>query len=245
MSNLTKSSLRDYFIQTRSLLYSYLCSLPLFILYEVLIYSTQPDHGSTVRLAVDAWFLWLFSFTGYNVLSITLLVVAVVGLFVLYKERSKLPQLKLSYFFGIGTESLIYAVCLALFLSAFVGILFQIVPADPVKQLPLLDRIALSTGAGLYEELFFRVILVTLFVWFFDLLFTEKWQVYTAAILLASCLFSLAHYVGALGDYFTLRSFIFRLLFGAALSIIYWWRGFGAAAWTHSIYDLLITIWSY
>lgn len=242
MSSKKNLSFKDYTRQTRSLLYSYLCSLPLLVLYEVLIYSIQPEHGPAVRLAVDVWFERLFAFAGYNVLSITLIIVALIGLVVLYKERPKLSQLKLPYFLGLGLEALVYAVCLTFLLSAVVGFLFQIIPPDPVGTLPFWDRVALSIGAGLYEELFFRVILLTAFVYLFKQFLQKPWQIYTAAILLASFLFSLVHYLGALGDPFTMRTFIFRLLFGVALSIIYWWRGFGAAAWTHSIYDLLVTV---
>jgi hypothetical protein len=80
------------------------------------------------------------------------------------------------------------------------------------------------------------------FVYLFKLLLNEKWAIYTAAIILAAFLFSLVHYLGAMGDPFTLRSFLFRFFFGVALSAIYWWRGFGLAAWTHSIYDVLVVI---
>jgi membrane protease YdiL (CAAX protease family) len=242
MSKQKEFSLEDYFTHTRSLLYSYLCSLPLLVIYEILIYRTQPGSGPKVRLAVDIWFMRLVSFAGYPALAILLIIVALVGLYVLFKERSKLPHLRPAYFLGLGIESFVYAVALMLILSAFVGALLQIVPPGPVEKLPLLERIALSVGAGLYEELFFRVILVTAFIYLFRLFLDKNWMIYTAAILLASFIFSLVHYLGALGDVFTLRSFVFRFLFGAALSIIYWWRGFGAAAWTHSIYDILVTI---
>jgi membrane protease YdiL (CAAX protease family) len=242
MSKQDEFSLKAYFTNTRSLLYSYLCSLPLLVIYEVLINYTQPGRGPSVRLAVDIWFMRLVSFVGYPALDIILILAALAGLYVLFKERSKLPHLKLVYFLGLAIEAFVYAVALMFLLSAFVGILLQIVPPGSVSQLPLLERIALSVGAGLYEELFFRVLLVTGFIYLFKLLFDQKWVIYTVAILSASCIFSLVHYLGALGDPFTLRSFVFRLLFGVALSIIYWWRGFGAAAWTHSIYDLLVTI---
>lgn len=234
-------SSKAYFTHSRSLLYSYLCSLPLLVIYEILIHFTQPRHGAMVRLTVDIWFIRLASFTGYPVLDVILLVVALIGLIVLYKERSKLPHLRLVYFLGLGIEAFIYAVFLMLILSAFVGMLLQIVPPGSVGKLPFLERIALSVGAGLYEELFFRVFLVTGFIYLFNLIMDKKWLIYTISILVASCIFSLVHYLGALGDPFSMRTFLFRFLFGIALSIIYWWRGFGAAAWTHSIYDILVT----
>jgi hypothetical protein len=53
-------------------------------------------------------------------------------------------------------------------------------------------------------------------------------------------LFSGAHYVGPLGDSFALPSFTFRFLFGLALNVLFLWRGFGVAAWTHALYDVMV-----
>ena len=48
------------------------------------------------------------------------------------------------------------------------------------------------------------------------------------------------HYIGTLGDAFTLSSFTFRFLFGLALNVVFLVRGFGVAAWTHALYDVMI-----
>ena len=57
---------------------------------------------------------------------------------------------------------------------------------------------------------------------------------------LSAVLFSVVHYIGPMGDYFTLDSFLFRFLFGLILNGIYVTRGFGVAAWTHALYDVII-----
>ena len=46
--------------------------------------------------------------------------------------------------------------------------------------------------------------------------------------------------MGSMGDYFTLDSFLFRFLFGLILNGIYVTRGFGVAAWTHALYDVIV-----
>jgi membrane protease YdiL (CAAX protease family) len=109
--------------------------------------------------------------------------------------------------------------------------------------------LALSLGAGLYEELVFRVVLVGGLFWLFST-FRGKdsgengWKSASPAYLLAAvtgaAIFSAVHYVGALGDPFTLSSFTFRFLFGLALNGLFLARGFGIAAWTHAIYDVLV-----
>lgn len=63
---------------------------------------------------------------------------------------------------------------------------------------------------------------------------------YVLAAVVGALLFSGVHYIGALGDPFTVASFAFRFLFGLALNVIFLARGFGVAAWTHALYDVMI-----
>jgi len=236
-------SVKHYFSSTKSLLYSYLISLPLLLLYEALIYLSQPDTKHVVRISVDVWIKTLFRDIGQDALSITLIVVALVGIVILYRERDRLSSLKLSYFFTMLIEASFYAFVLALLITMTVNSLLQMVQATPVESLSVLQKMALSLGAGLYEELFFRVILVSVLLFIFRWIFSNQFVAYALAMLLAAAIFSFAHYVGELGDPFTLGSFLFRFLFGLALNAIYIWRGFGMAAWTHAIYDLMVIIY--
>ena len=233
-------SLKRYFSTTHSLLYSYLISLPLLLLYEVLIFVSQPDPQHVVRISVDVWIKTLFSYLGQDVLSITLIFVALIGVVVLYRERDRLSSLNMSYFFTMLIEASAYAFLLALIISSTVSGLLQMVQTSPVESLSTVQQLALSLGAGLYEELFFRVILVSALLYIFKKVFTKQYISFGLAMIIAALLFSLVHYIGAYGDAFTFSSFLFRFLFGLALNAIYIWRGFGMAAWTHAIYDLMV-----
>ena len=241
MSKLT-APIKHYFSTTNTLLYSYLISLPLLLMYEVLIFISQPNSDQAVRVSVDIWIKTLFSYVGRDVLSITLILVALLGLVVLYRERRKLGSLRISYFFTMLIEASFYAFFLALLISTTVSGLLQMVQLTPIETLTTLQQLALSLGAGLYEELFFRVILVSGLLYVFKNIFTKQYIAFTTAILLAAAIFSLVHYFGAYGDPFTFGSFLFRFLFGLALNAIYLWRGFGMAAWTHAIYDLMVIV---
>lgn len=232
--------IKRYFSETNSLLYSYLISLPLLLLYEVLIFIAQPDSENVVRISVDVWIKTLFSYLGQDVLSITLILVALLGIIVLYRERAKLSSLRTGYFGGMLIESTVYAFLLSILIATAISSLLQMVQSSPIQSLSLLQQLALSLGAGLYEELFFRVLLVSALLWIFKYFFNKKGIAYGTAILLAALIFSLVHYIGVMGDPFTFSSFLFRFLFGLALNAIYVWRGFGVAAWTHAIYDLMV-----
>ena len=58
------------------------------------------------------------------------------------------------------------------------------------------------------------------------------------AALISAVLFSIAHYVGPLGDPISLTSFVFRTLAGLYLAAVFHVRGFAVAAWTHAFYDV-------
>ncbi|MEX2600348.1 MAG: CPBP family intramembrane glutamic endopeptidase [Balneolaceae bacterium] len=231
---------QSYFKESRSLLYSYLICLPLFLLYELLVYISQPDAEQIVRISVDAWFKGIFTTFGLNALSITFFIACLAGIWILIRDRGRLKHLRTSWFLFMLLEALMYAILLTLLITSFLEYLMMIDQGSPLEDLSKLQMAALSLGAGLYEELFFRVILVSLLLWICNRFIETKWISYTIAALLAALIFSGVHYTGTYGDTFTLGSFLFRFLFGLALNVIYVLRGFGMAAWTHALYDLLI-----
>lgn len=240
--NNTGNSVKRYFSSTHSLLYSYLISLPLLLLYEALIFISQPDTEQAVRISVDVWMKTLFGYFGRDILSITLIVAALLGVVILYRERNRLSTLKLSYFLTMLAEATVYAFVLGLVIASAISGLLQIVQPATFNELSVMQQLALSLGAGLYEELFFRVILVSALLFLFNKILIKKYMAYGLAMVVAALMFSLVHYIGEFGDPFTLGSFLFRFLFGLALNAIYIWRGFGIAAWTHAIYDLIIIL---
>ena len=68
-------------------------------------------------------------------------------------------------------------------------------------------------GAGIYEELLFRLILITAAVWLIRLWLPDKRKSMVLAVLASSLLFAAAHYVGAAGyhfDWFSFFVFPFR-----------------------------------
>jgi membrane protease YdiL (CAAX protease family) len=99
----------------------------------------------------------------------------------------------------------------------------------------------IALGAGLYEELLFRVVLVSGLV-----LLARRalgWGEGAAGLFATvggALLFSLAHHVGPLGEPFTLDAFTFRALAGLFFSGLYVLRGFGITAWTHALYDVMV-----
>lgn len=73
----------------------------------------------------------------------------------------------------------------------------------------VLARLIGYCGAGLYEEVLFRLLMLPIAVWAFERLGCSSVTAGLWAILLSSLLFSAAHYIGPLGDSFDIYSFTF------------------------------------
>jgi hypothetical protein len=86
----------------------------------------------------------------------------------------------------------------------------------------------------------FRLLLLPALVWLFSRLGFSAAAAGLLGLVGSSVLFSLAHYVGPLGDAFTLYSFTFRVLAGLFFAVLFSLRGFGIAAGTHATYDMLV-----
>jgi hypothetical protein len=226
-----------YHRATRSATYGFLSTLPLFALYETMIVLVNLDAARTVRVGAGVWIKELLTMTGASGGLILALLVVGGGLAAYLLDRHRDIPLRTRYFVGLVGESVVYAVLVALLVSSAVGALFAAVPPPEGA---LWTQVALSIGAGIYEELVFRVLLVGGLALLFRALMESPVQAYVLAALLGAALFSGVHYVGPLGDPFALPSFTFRFLFGLALNALFLGRGFGVAAWTHALYDVMV-----
>ncbi len=104
-------------------------------------------------------------------------------------------------------------------------------------------QVILSVGAGVYEELLFRVLLISGLASVIGFVFSAKKPVRLGgAIFISAIVFSLFHFFGSAGDSYSFQLFMLRMIGGIYLGIIYALRGFGMAAWTHSLYDILILL---
>ncbi len=107
----------------------------------------------------------------------------------------------------------------------------------------LAERIVLALGAGIYEELLFRLGLISLLLFVLgDLLRLPRRAAAPIALLLAAAIFALCHYHPVGVEIFSWSGFLQRLVAGAYLSLIFLSRGLGIATGCHSGYNLLILV---
>ena len=106
-----------------------------------------------------------------------------------------------------------------------------------------LNRMALGIGAGIYEELVFRLILISLIVIVAaDLLKLDRGGVAAAAVILSSLAFAAHHHHPIGSEPFDALRFVFRTLAGVYLAVIFWFRGYGPAAGCHAAYNVALVI---
>lgn len=242
--------MRDYLRITRKHSYSLLFAFPLLVLYEVGAWSIQ-GRDAGMRNGADVLLRGALSAAGVEgTTGVAALLVALGAVLIaLERGRQKVP-LRLPYFAGMLAES----AALALVFGAVVGTVTQWLLGSGVRMaadggvdtLPVRDQVVLSLGAGLYEELLFRVLLVGGLVAVFASIGMRPRTRGIASALLAAFLFSAFHYIGPYAYPLELRSFVFRFIAGLAFSGLFLLRGFGIAAWTHALYDVflvLLAVW--
>ncbi len=239
--------MQRYLKLTRTHSYSLLFALPLLILYEVGAMFTASVRGSNLRNGADVLLQSLLAVGGIEgTLVVALLVMAVAAFLIVRERRKRRIPLRWKPFAGMAAESFAYALLLGLIVGTATRLIVDNLPLPlslaQLAQLPMSEAIVLSLGAGLYEELVFRVLIVGgLFAALRGAGLSVR-QAGVVAILLASLTFSAFHYIGPYGDVWALSSFLFRFLAGVAFSVLFLTRGFGIVAWTHALYDLILVV---
>jgi hypothetical protein len=240
--------LKDYLRRSRSPRYSVVFALPLLVLYEALSAALSHSAVAGVRNGADVLLKTLFVALGGRD-GLVVFGVALAGgaaLLVWRDLRRSGERLRPGVFGWMLVESALYA---AVF-GFVVGWLTTLVLQGPrglsmggVAALDLHTQLVVSLGAGIYEELLFRVLLVGGLMWLGRrVLGVGRVLAAAVAVVVSALIFSAFHYVGALGDTFTLASFTFRAIAGVAFSVLYVSRGFGITAWTHALYDLGLSL---
>lgn len=240
------STRRTYWHEARAPRYSLTFALPLFVLYELLAAALH-EGSRGLRNGADVLLKAPFiALAGANGPLVFVGLLAVVFVVLVYRDVRRHGGLKAGVFTAMFLESVV--------LAALFGVVIGLVTAqllNPLQRLALgqLDTlgvpggIMVSLGAGLYEELLFRVVLVGALLWGSRrLLGWGPVASGTLAVLGGAIIFSAFHYIGPYGDALTLPSFMFRAVAGVAFSALYVLRGFGIAAWTHALYDVMLVV---
>jgi len=167
----------------------------------------------------------------------------------------RIRQLQLAWA-GAGAMILVEGFCWALLLGPGLSQITQWLPLEPSPlwvQAPVgestvsaWNQLAIAAGAGVYEELLFRGVLLGGGAWLLQLIFRHVAGEVTAnrlsfllALLLSSGAFAIAHGLYGHSEAFEVDVLGFRMLAGIAFGLLFVSRGLAVAVYTHFTYDAL------
>ena len=236
-----------YWVESQRPLTALAFVAPLLVAYELGVLWLGPQ---AIRNGADVWLRHLLEaagFGGYFLLP-TLCVCILLG----WHHTTRRPwRVSTGVLGNMALECVALAFCLRLVL------LLQSTFFDPGLSVPAaLSAEAQDTarqlvgflGAGVYEELLFRLIMLSTVVWLLRQFGAQATASLVAAALLTSVVFAAAHYVGPhaepleWGSHWFWFTFLFRFLAGLFFSALFVLRGFGIAVGTHAGYNILVGI---
>lgn len=236
-----KGKFGSYFEESKDLGTSLILVMPLFVIYQIGVLMT-----GGVRNGVDfvSDLMWLVSDGSLGIyLGINLAILAGFGATLLHLRHKGSWHPGLFPF--IVAESTVYAMFLGtavLQLMSTLG-LSPLLATGSEGDYGIITSVVLSLGAGIYEETVFRLIgMGGLYLLARKVMDIPSWMAAVGALLISSFIFSAIHYVGPLGDAFTMGSFLFRFFAGILLAAIFYLRGFAVAVYTHAIYDIIVMV---
>jgi len=212
--------------------------LPLWLGYEVLRLTLAPAERNGAEALISDVMRPLGP-SGLLILRVAF------GLMVLYSAtiilRRQIPWLRVTLVTAL--EGLVYALMMGPLAAGLEGMTAEVLQAGGGGGSSLLVRdLVGSIGAGIFEELLFRLILLSSLAFLFmraSVAFGMPKAVGAAAAVLLSALsFSLFHHIGPGAEPFGRREFVFRSIAGVVLGILFVLRGFGVCVYTHTLYDL-------
>lgn len=225
---------------------------PMLIVYELGVLLL--DHQA-IRNAADVWLRQILDLLGFS--QYFLLPIFTCGLLLAWHHIRQQPwRLNWGVFYGMLLESLAFGFALVLVAGWQRSLFSAAAPTFAASTGGAGSSLALMVGylgAGIYEELLFRLVLLSAAVGLLRLSgLSARWSVVTAVVV-TSVLFSGAHYqidftfaghhfATTYGEIFDWYSFCFRFIAGVCFSILFVFRGFGIAAGTHAAYDLFTLV---
>ena len=229
-----------YLIVSKSPLYSFIFTLPLFLLYEVGIFLISSRDIDQLRNGADVLMrqvLESFGIYGMYGFGGTFLIGFLIA-FIRQKKNLRTSEIESRFLLIMFFESIVWATLLVIMMIKIPTFL------SLSNEDHLIQQVVLAIGAGIYEEFVFRVLLISGLAILFGLIF--NWGEFGKtflSVIISSAIFSIFHFFGSYGDTFSFPLFFVRFFAGIFLAMIYIFRGFGITAYAHSIYDLFVLVY--
>jgi membrane protease YdiL (CAAX protease family) len=230
-----------------NLMTSLVLIFPLFLFYQLgVLLSPEVVNGADL---ITGRLLRLLHQSAelYLLINVVLLLAFVLVVALLRRHQ----QFSLKMFVPVVLESALYAVTMGTLIVQVMGwigidpsLSIEGAAAATARALPksTVTRVALTLGAGVHEELVFRLTLLTGTVGLFHhVLGLRRWLGIVLAFLVTSLLFSAAHHVLG-GEPWRLGVFVYRFFCGLVFATLFQLRGLAVAVYTHALYDVYVMV---
>lgn len=231
----------SYFTLTKLPWHNLCFLLPIVVAYEAASLHFLADASGQVVQMVKAQRLFEEVFERFGVLSMHLPAAAMLTVLLLWHLLTRHSwKIRLDVLLGMAIESALWTFPLLMIAVILKPVLAQ-TGAEDLSTWPVGARLTISVGAGLYEELLFRMVLIAAvdFV-LVDLFRTSRRVGAIGAVVASGVAFGIYHVVPGAG--FSFSWFAMYGAAGAYLGMVYLLRGFGIVVAAHALYDVLVLV---
>lgn len=215
---------------------------PLFLVYEIGVMFSSTVNGA------DFITRWVFAAVGYDqarylAVHLGLAVAFVIAVTALRRRRSW----QLGAVVPVFIESAIYALTMGsvivFVMQGLLGLSWSLPGQLTAVELgPTGEAVIASVGAGVHEELVFRLGVFAGGAALLRALGARTWLALLFAALASAALFAAAHHLGPLGEPFEISAFVYRMLAGVVFAAIFYQRSLAHAVYAHFLYDIYVLL---
>jgi hypothetical protein len=236
----------DYLKSTRHPFTAVLFVLPLLLFYEIMVVVLGGGLAGSneLRNGADAWVRSQLVVNDVSLAwGLPVMVLAVLATHTIWKWGER-PARPFTAVFGTFIESAVFATGLWALSRNFLPLLDRVgLPTQDVGFQPLAtSQVVRFVGAGIYEEVLFRLGLYGLLAMVIRLAFVPKVVAVPVAAAVAAVAFAAAHHVGPAGEPMSTPVFLFRTAAGLIFTLVFTARGLGVAVGSHAGYNILVGV---
>jgi len=224
-----------YWVESRRPLAALVFIAPLLLVYELGVSLLGVQAGA------DVFMRRVLNLLGFG--QHLLLPLLTIAILIAWHYLSREPwHLSGNTITTMAVESLLLGILLGLILFVYRRVFCDLGQPLAASLFGKVGAVVGYLGAGIYEELLFRLILLSPAAWLLWRIGLGREIGFWTAALLVGLLFAVAHHLGDAGEKFQPGVFIFRMLAGIYFATLFRFRGFGIAAGSHAAYDILVGI---
>ena len=211
---------------------SFVLIFPLLLAYEIgVLFAGRVNGADLVTRAV-------YSAAGSRTVYLAVYAIIAAGFLLWIRHTRRWGTLRLELAGPVILEAAIYALTLGAVVSLILDRVFSPLVGHLLGLGLGAPSIVSALGAGVHEELVFRLGLIAAIVALARPLGARL--AVALAIMASSLAFAAAHHLGAHGEPWTTHAFAFRAIAGAGFGAIFWFRSLAHAVYAHVLYDILV-----